>query len=141
MTNSKALKIIITGVLALGAAGFLVYSSFDNSSLYEHVDVVAAKPSAYADKDLKLHGIVLAGSIKASKAADGRHVREFVLERNGHKIPVRYTGYTAPDNLDDNAEVVAQGRLAVDPVHFESTELMAKCPSKYQGANSNRDLL
>jgi cytochrome c-type biogenesis protein CcmE len=139
--SSTAVKIIITSVLALGAAGFLVYSSFDNASLYEMVDKVAASPDDYADRDLKLHGIVLAGSIKTSKAEDGRHVREFVLEKNGAKIPVRYTGYTAPDNLDDNAEVVAQGRLTTDPLHFESTELMAKCPSKYQGAQSNRDLL
>ena len=91
--------------------------------------------------------------------------RTFVLQKGGKKIRVFSTG-PKPDTFKDQSEVVATGRLvpAKDlaaladalckdkptglgcPVRVDaeqtwvvdSTELMAKCPSKYDGATSNK---
>src|SRR5204862_4276365 len=91
--------------------------------------------------------------------------RTFVLQKGGKKIRVFSTG-PVPDTFKDQSEVVATGRLvnsadvqalatdicaktknpAACPIKtdaeqlyvVESTELMAKCPSKYDGANSNK---
>jgi cytochrome c-type biogenesis protein CcmE len=139
MLHSTIAKVIITGVLALTGGGFLVYSSLGDASYYEMVDKVAVQPDEYVGKDLKLHGYVMPGSIRV-EVVGSEAVRHFVLERNGERIPVRYVG-PKPDNLEDRSEVVAMGRLRDDGgLQFAATELMAKCPSKYQGAPSNRDL-
>ena len=140
MLTSTVAKIVLTGALALGGGGFLVYSSLDDAQYYEMVDKVAAKPDAYMHKDLKLHGFVEPGTLREERI-DGKTVRFFVLEMNGERVPVQYTG-PKPDNLNDRSEVVAQGRLARngDQLAFTASELMAKCPSKYEGAASNKDL-
>lgn len=141
MLHTTIGKVILTGALALAGGGFLVYSSLDDAQYYEMVDKVAAEPAEWVDKDLKLHGYVESGSIKEESVEDGKVIRTFVLEKNGKRIKVRYDGVKV-DNLKDRAEVVAQGHLRAkgDLLEFEASELMAKCPSKYQGAQSNRDI-
>ena len=141
MLHTTIGKVVLSAALVLGGAGFLVYSSLDDAQYYEMVDKVAAAPEKYVDKDLKLHGFVLPGSLKDEGTQDGHMIRTFVLEKDGAKIPVRYDGVKV-DNLKPRAEVVAQGRLVRngDALEFHASELMAKCPSKYQGASSNKDL-
>jgi cytochrome c-type biogenesis protein CcmE len=140
MLHTMIGKVILTGVLVLAGGGFLVYSSLDDAQYYEMVDKVVEEPGRWVDKDLKIHGYVQAGSIVEEKL-DGGVRRTFVLERNGKRITVRFSGVKV-DNLKDRAEVVAQGRLVElgDRLEFQAQELMAKCPSKYEGAQSNRDL-
>jgi len=139
MLHTTLAKVIVSGVLVLGGGGFLVYSSLDDAQYYEMVDKVAAAPDKYVDKDLKLHGFVLPGSIKDEGTENGRMIRSFVLEKDGSRISIRYDGVKV-DNLKDRAEVVAQGHLLRigDGLEFQASELMAKCPSKYQGASSNK---
>lgn len=140
MLHTTIGKVILTGVLVLAGGGFLVYSSLDDAQYYEMVDKVASEPDKWVDKDLKLHGYVEPGSI-TEEVKNGQTVRTFVLEKNGSRIPVTFVG-PKPDNLKDRAEVVARGQLSRsgEALSFEAQELMAKCPSKYQGAQSNRDL-
>jgi cytochrome c-type biogenesis protein CcmE len=138
MLHTTLGKVIITGILLLGGGGFLVYSSLDDAQYYEMVDKVVASPDKYVDKDLKLHGYVVAGSIDEQNAP----TRTFALEMNGKHIDIRFTG-PKPDNLKDRAEVVAHGKLlarADGQLVLEATELLAKCPSKYQGAQSNKNV-
>jgi cytochrome c-type biogenesis protein CcmE len=133
-------KLLIIGALALAASAAACTQSGD-MQYYEMVDKVAASPEDYIDKDLKLHGWVVAGSINEG-VEDQKTVRTFKLEKGGKKIEVRFVG-PKPDNLKDRAEVVAHGKLtkrADGSLLFEAAELMAKCPSKYQGATSNKDV-
>lgn len=135
MLNTTLGKVILSGTLLLAGGGFLVYSSLDDAQYYRMADEVAANPGKWVDKDLKVHGYVLAGSVDTDQ-------RTFTLEKNGARIHVHFTG-PRPDNLKDRAEIVAQGRLRTDPdgtLRFTAAELTAKCPSKYQGAASNRDV-
>lgn len=140
MLHTMIGKVILTGVLALAGGGFLVYSSLDDAQYYEMVDQVADDPSKWVDKDLRLHGYVEPGSIVEDRSGS-ELTRTFLLEKNGKKVKVRFAGIKV-DNLKDRAEVVAQGRFhdRNGQLEFEAQELMAKCPSKYQGAQSNRDL-
>jgi cytochrome c-type biogenesis protein CcmE len=117
------------------------------------------------DKELKVHGYVEAGSIVENVVGQVQH-RTFVLQKNGKKIRVFSQG-PKPDTFKDQSEVVATGRIvkaselqkladdlckdnktaaAACPVRtdaeqgwvVDSTDLMAKCPSKYDGATSNK---
>jgi cytochrome c-type biogenesis protein CcmE len=140
MLHTTIGKVVLTAALFLAGGGFLVYSSLDDAQYYEMVDKVAAEPAKWIGKDLKLHGYVEPGSI-TEEMVNGKVVRTFVLEMNGKRITVKFSGVKV-DNLKDRAEVVAQGHLREHGggLEFEASELMAKCPSKYEGAQSNRDL-
>ena len=138
MLNTTLAKLLLTGGLLIAGGGFLVYSSLDDAQYYEMVDKVAQHPDQYMDKDLKIHGYVVAGSLDDARSQD----IWFTLEMNAETIRVHYTGEKLP-NLKDRAEIVAHGRLSRDDkgeLLFQSPELMAKCPSKYQGAQSNKNV-
>jgi cytochrome c-type biogenesis protein CcmE len=139
MRNSTVLKIVLTASLVVAGGGFLVYASLDDAQYYEFVDVVAKQPEKWEGRDLKLHGYVVPGTIKDE--GGGTHW-SFVLERNGEKVAIDFQG-VKPDNLKDRSEVVAQGKLhtfADGKLVLRSNEIMAKCPSKYKGAQSNQEL-
>jgi cytochrome c-type biogenesis protein CcmE len=166
MQNRTVAKIGLTAAVALGGVGFLLYSSSEAAQHYEMVDHLLEKGlENFKDKQLKVHGFVKAGSIVESVINQEYH-RTFVLQKGGKAIRVFSIGPT-PDTFKDQSEVVASGRLlpAADmqkladdicakpraptdecPIKtgteqawvVESTELMAKCPSKYEGATSNK---
>ena len=85
-------------------------------------------------------------------------MRTFVLHKDGKKIRVFNKG-PKPDTFKDQSEVVATGTIvpaasdgrrsrprstsAIDSdmaYVVDATELMAKCPSKYEGAQANKNL-
>jgi cytochrome c-type biogenesis protein CcmE len=109
--------------------------------------------ASWTGKELKVHGYVEAGSIHESVVNQETH-RTFLLQREGKKIRVFNSG-PKPDTFKDQSEVVATGHLVPAaqmkslaeslgvslesdiPYVVDSTELMAKCPSKYDGARVN----
>lgn len=167
MKNGTIAKLALTVAVVAGGAGFLVYSSTSHAQHYEMVDNLLAKGlDQFKDKQLKVHGIVETGTI-ATATVNQETRRSFVLQKNGKKIRVFVTG-PVPDTFKDASEVVATGRLvpasdmqtvadeicakaqerdradcpirtdAEQAMVVEATELMAKCPSKYKGADSNK---
>ena len=165
MKNGTLAKIGLTAAVVLGGGGFLVVSSTSHAQHYEMVDKLVAKGlDTFKGKEIKVHGFVEAGSIHAATVNQETR-RTFVLQKDGKKIRVYVTG-PVPDTFKDSSEVVATGHLvtannlqatadqictntadkvgcpvrsdAEQPMVVEATELMAKCPSKYEGARSNR---
>ena len=130
--RKKAKILLSVAVLAVGG-GLLVRSSIAEADYYKHVHEVQADPDRYTGKRLKVHGFVEAGSIQ-EKIVGHDVTRSFVLEYQGQRIRVRHKG-PKPDTFRDLAEVVAAGKLVKQPdgeVVVEASELMAKCPSKYE---------
>lgn len=116
------------GVVLAGALGYLVLSDTGEGVLeYLYVDKLMAAPEKYENRTIKVHGIVVAGSIQRKKGTTGD--LKFVIEHDGAKLPVHYTNIP-PDTFQEEGEVVVTGKL-VDDV-FESDEMSAKCPSKYE---------
>jgi len=166
MKNGMVAKLGLTAAVVLGGGGFLVLSSTSHAQHYEMVDKLVSKGlDSFKDKEIKVHGFVEAGSIHAATVNQETR-RTFVLQKDGKKIRVYVTG-PVPDTFKDSSEVVATGRLvpatklqatadqictnakdgnvgcpvrsdAEQAMVVEATELMAKCPSKYEGARSNR---
>lgn len=163
--RSTLTKILLTVAVVLGGGGFLIYSSVSHAQHYMMVDqLVAAGPmDQWQDKEVKIHGYVESGSIVETVVGQVEH-RSFVLQKEGKKIRVFSEG-PKPDTFKDRSEVIATGRLipaasvqqlATDlckgktgagcPIRadaeqawvVESNDLMAKCPSKYDGATSNK---
>ena len=157
MTNATLAKLALTLGVAVGGGGFMIYSSVGHAQHYKMVqELVATDLSDWKDKELKVHGKVAASSI-VEAVVDQEMQRTFVLEMEGKKIRVFSKG-PKPDTFKDQSEVVATGRLVASndmkvvadglgiriasdmPYVVDSSELMAKCPSKYEGAQANRNL-
>ncbi len=158
MQNSTLGKIVITAAVAVCGVGFLVKSSVSSAQHYKMVDdLLTTDLSSWEGKEMKVHGWVEAGSIHEKVVNQETH-RTFILQKSGKKIRVFSSG-PKPDTFKDQSEVVATGHLvpaatmkdlaasldvAIEsdmPYVVDSTELMAKCPSKYDGAQVNKQKL
>lgn len=157
MQNSTIAKIALTFGVAVGGVVFFAKSASSSRQHYRMVDqLVSADLGQWSGKELKVHGWVVAGTIK-EKVVNQETIRTFILHKDGKKIRVFNKG-PKPDTFKDQSECVATGRLlpAADVAEMakaldvradgeltyvvEATELMAKCPSKYEGAQGIKNL-
>jgi cytochrome c-type biogenesis protein CcmE len=157
MQNSTLAKIALTAVVAVAGVGFFVKTTFSHAQHYRMVDdLVKEDLGSWEGKELKVHGWVLSNSIK-NQMQGQEMLRTFVLQKDGKKIRVFTTG-PVPDTFKDQSEVVATGHIvpAAEKQQMASalgitiesdmryvvdaTELQAKCPSKYNGPQSNKNL-
>jgi cytochrome c-type biogenesis protein CcmE len=158
MQNSTLTKVALTVAVALGGTGFLVYSSVDHAQHYMMVNelISTGDIAGWEGKELKLHGNVEAGSI-VEKVVNQQQQRTFLLVKDGKTFRIFSNG-PKPDTFKDASEVVATGRIvkasdmksiadalgvhleANQPWVLDASELMAKCPSKYDGAQVNKTL-
>ena len=127
--KTKALKIVATAVVLIGAIGGLLFTSLrEGTEYYKHVDEVMVDPVAWHGKKLQLHGYVVEKSImRRPDTLD----YIFKIHSNGKVVNARYTG-VVPDTFKDGSEVVIKGTLGQDGFHVSPNGVMAKCPSKYE---------
>ena len=142
-------KLLATVAVIAAGTGFLIYSSMGHAQYYKMVDELMTQPGQsgettvderWVGKTMRVHGYVEAGSIKEDIVAQ-KTVRTFTLEHKGKTIKVKHEG-PKPDTFKDLSEVVAKGTIVKEGDRYvlEATELMAKCPSKYEGAPGNKNL-
>jgi cytochrome c-type biogenesis protein CcmE len=129
--RNKLTKIIVSLLVVGGGVTYLLWSTSGQAfEYYKHVDEVVPELSRWHGKPMQLHGYVVPGSIqKRLSKESGRLEYKFKEINCGQEIDVYYAG-VVPDTFKDGAEVVVKGEL--DGTSFHSTEVMAKCPSKYQ---------
>ena len=127
--KTKALQIVATVVVLVGAVGGLLYTSLEEGTeYYKHVDEVMNDPAAWHGKKLQLHGYVVDKSImRRPDTLD----YVFQIHSNGKIVNARYNG-VVPDTFKDGSEVVIKGTLSADGFHVSPNGVMAKCPSKYE---------
>jgi cytochrome c-type biogenesis protein CcmE len=129
MALSTATKIGL-GVVLAGAVGYLVMSDTGEGVLeYMYVEQLMASPAKYQGRTIKVHGTVVEGSISKKKGTTGDY--HFVIEHEGEQLAVHYTNIP-PDTFQEGGEVIMTGRLNDAGDLFESDEMSAKCPSKYE---------
>ena len=90
----------------------------------------------------RVHGYVALGSIERDVPA--KQIRFTVQETAPHAggtaekaMPVSFGSLEAPDLFKDGAEVVVEGKLQTDG-RFVATNVLAKCPSKFEAAERER---
>jgi len=126
------LKIPIAIVIALAAIGWLVASGVSRNDIYvstlDQYDAVRARRET-----VRVMGFVKEGSIATHPE---KLLTSFVTrdEKDERSLPVSYKGVT-PDLFREGTSVIAAGRLDADGT-FIATELMTKCPSKYEGVET-----
>jgi cytochrome c-type biogenesis protein CcmE len=100
------------------------------------------RSASVAGKPSRVHGYVVPGSIE--RDVSGRQVRFQVQNDPAHAggpagelLPVVYASLEVPDLFKDGAEVVVEGQLPAQDVAFQATNLLAKCPSKFEGVSED----
>jgi len=130
----------MAALVVVGGAAILIYSSIASAEYYKKVDELMAEPDKFVGKTLRVHGWVELGSVEENIVGQEMK-RDFWLEANGARILVRHKG-PVPDSFDTDggSEVVAKGKLVKEKGEwvFHADDLMAKCPSKYEGATKNK---
>ena len=119
---------IILGLAIAGSAAYMVTTSGTEGVLeYIYVDKFVDAMPAYAGRTVKVHGTVVPGTVRQRIGAAGDYT--FEVEREGRRLPVHFTNMV-PDTFAEGGEVVLTGELLDG--RFESEEMAAKCPSKYE---------
>lgn len=122
-----ALLIMAGGILAL------VLTSFEDAAVYSKgVDELVAEKEKLASRNVRVAGTLVKGTLVRR---DDPCEYRFKIQKNGAEIDVRYPQCVVPDTFRDmpgmDVEVTAEGKLA-QAGHFEASQIMAKCPSKYE---------
>jgi cytochrome c-type biogenesis protein CcmE len=126
--SKKAARIGVTSLVLVMALAGLLYSTMGESlEYYKKVDEVMVNPQEWHGKALQIHGYAK----DVGRKRDSLDY-QFDIVNNGKVVRAYYTGVT-PDTFKNDSEVVVKGRLSQDNV-FHATEIIAKCPSKYDPA-------
>lgn len=125
---------LLLGLLVVGAGILtLVLSSANQAAIYSlPTDQLVAHKDEYAGRNVRVEGMLVKGSLK--QRAEPCEYR-FFIEKGGARLPVRFAQCVVPDTFRDvpemDVQVTAEGKLSPEG-HFEATQIMAKCPSKYE---------
>ncbi|MFO7566331.1 MAG: cytochrome c maturation protein CcmE [Enhygromyxa sp.] len=126
MALTKTTQIGI-GVSLIAAVAILVLTRPSEGVLeYVYVDKVVEAPEDFQGREFKVHGNVVEGSLFQDQDNGDYH---FVVEFKGKRLEVVYDDLL-PDTFMEGGEVVLTGRL--EGGVLRSSEMSAKCPSKYE---------
>ncbi len=121
------LKIIIASVIVVAFVVFGSYSFLESNVEYTNVAGARAK-----HKKVQLKG---AWNKEKPSAFDPqkRTFTFYLVDDAGQECRVVLDG-AAPNNFELATSVVAKGRYVADGDYFHATELLTKCPSKYEAS-------
>jgi cytochrome c-type biogenesis protein CcmE len=130
MAGSKrpSIALILTLVVVLGGAGYLVWGGLgDNLVYFLTPSELLARGSAVADKPVRLGGMVVPGTVQWN--AEAIELR-FIMADTKDRITV-HSRKAPPQMFRENQGVVVEGRLNRAGV-FEATSLMVKHSNEYR---------
>jgi cytochrome c-type biogenesis protein CcmE len=153
--STGRLKFIIGGLLIVAAIVYLIVSSTQASAQYFlTIHELNARGSSILGQDVRVSGAVVGDSIQydpqtltlkftiADIPGDNNVIEQqgglaavlhaAVLDTNRPRLQVVYTG-VKPDLLRNEAQAIITGKLGADGV-FNASELLLKCPTRYQDA-------
>ena len=152
---SSRVKLFIGGFIILAAVGFLIVSSTQASAQYfMTIDELGAKGPSMVDRNVTVSGAVMGDTIAydpqklsltftvANVPGDNNEIEregglakvlhQAVIDPSRSHLKIVYTG-AKPDLLRNEAQAIMTGHLGADGV-FYATELLLKCPTKYEQA-------
>lgn len=122
---------IIVGVLIVVSI-VLAYDAFTSYiDPYLSISEIAENNPTYVNKKVQVLGTVVNGSSRW--AEDGSFL--FNLTDDNNVIEVTYEG-SRPPNFNEGQQVVVIGEL-VSQYHLNASEMLVKCPSKYEGGETS----
>lgn len=125
---------LLIGLIVIGGAILLVvFSGFKQAAVYSKgVDELLREKSRFESRTVRVLGTLVSGTLaRRSEPCEYR----FSMQKNDVAMTVQYPQCVVPDTFRDvsgvKVEVTAEGQLQKDGT-FHATQIMAKCPSKYE---------
>lgn len=142
---SKGIQIAIGAVLVAGLLGWYGLSQVSEAGFVYYQTLAEFRTHGSAGQAARVHGFVVPGSIERDVSAKqvSFRVQETAPHAGGSAdgaLPVVFAGLETPDLFKDGAEVVVEGRLAAPAGTFHATNVLAKCPSKFEGQQAQAAL-
>jgi cytochrome c-type biogenesis protein CcmE len=144
---SKGAQIAVGAILVAILLGWFGWSQVEEGALVYFKNLEELRASGEMDSAARVHGFVVEGSIERDLSAKvvRFQVRSTPAASAGsaeEALPVIYESLETPDLFMDGAEVVVEGRLvgSMDG-SFEATQILAKCPSKFEAKVSGQAVL
>jgi len=133
---SKGVQIALGALLVAGLVAWLGASQGGDAAFTYFQTLGEFKASGAVGEPVRVHGFVALGTIERDVAA--KRVTFAVQELAPHAggspegaLRVEYASLETPDLFKDGAEVVVEGKLEPNG-SFHATNLLAKCPSKFE---------
>jgi cytochrome c-type biogenesis protein CcmE len=121
---------LLLGVLVLAGGFWALVGSSAGEPYFLTVDEAHAASKGLGDRPVRIKGDAVVGSYRQEGKS---HI--FQIKGANFVLPVRYDDNKLPDTfqmaMTGGREIVAEGRLATDGT-LVATEIVAKCPSKYE---------
>jgi cytochrome c-type biogenesis protein CcmE len=152
-TSGGRTKFIVGGLLIVAAIVYLIVSSTKASAQY-FLTVQELNAKGSNGRDVRVSGAIIGDSIQydsktltlrftvANVTGDNKEIEKegglaavlhaAVLDTSRLRMQVVYVG-PKPDLMRNEAQAIMTGQLGSDGV-FHATELLLKCPTKYQDA-------
>ena len=153
-------KFLIGGLLIIAAIVYLIVSSTTaNAQYFLTINELTSRQTEMTGKDVRISGSVDGNTIKydansltltfqvANIPGDQNVIDQqgglaavlhaAVIDPKAQRINVIYNG-PKPDLLKNEAQAIMTGQLSKDGRTFTATELLLKCPTKYQDAVPNQ---
>ena len=142
---SKGVQIALGAAVIVVLLGWYARESLEGEGAYRYFQTLQELRAVdTAGEHIRVHGYVAPGSIERDVA--GRSIRFAVQSRSPHEAgvepgPLRvvYASLEVSDMFKDGSEVVLEGTLAPGAGGedvFHATNVLAKCPSKFQAKAS-----
>jgi cytochrome c-type biogenesis protein CcmE len=133
---SKGVQIAL-GALLIGGLLFWLGASQGREAAFTYFQTLGEfRSTGVVGEPARVHGFVSLGTIQRDVA--GKRVTFRIQEKAPHgggspagALAVEYLSLETPDLFKDGAEVVVEGKLTARG-DFYATNLLAKCPSKFQ---------
>jgi cytochrome c-type biogenesis protein CcmE len=133
----KHSKLIFAGLLIVAAFSYLMSIGLKEGSMYYlEVSEFAERMETIVGEKVRVNGAVVADSIHYDTA---KREMTFILKdtEGPQKLNVIYHG-APPDLVDrDGVTIVAEGKYSPEKKLFVSSNLLVKCPSKYEKKGDN----
>ena len=120
---------ILTIAVVAGGIVYLVAAGFDDTVVYyKTVDELLANPARFETRPVRINGVLVAGSVRAKP---GTNEYRFQMTKRHQTLEVSFSG-VLPDTMQEGQELVVHGVFNSQDNVFTASEILTKCPSKYE---------
>ena len=129
-------KVIVAVGIFLLAMIYLGFNAFQGASAYYLTvgELVDKGPAAY-DKNVRVNGNLIPASFKRQ---DDAISLEFSLTDGESSIYAKYHGVVPDLFFNEHSEILLEGKYGSNGI-FDAHSIIVKCPSKYQGEDSQEN--
>ena len=135
---SKGMQIAVGAILVAILLGWFGWSQVEEGSLVYYKNLQELRASGATSSAARVHGFVVEGSIERDLSTKVvrfrvRSTPNSTGAAGEDALLVVFTSLETPDLFKDGAEVVVEGRM-VGGINgtFQATNVLAKCPSKFE---------